>query len=64
MDPMVSFDGIRAGVLADRSQFFKDLAVPFYVAHRPERRELARLVRRVHRRRAVGSEATLVKGVL
>src|SRR5207249_366952 len=24
------FDGIRAGVLADRSQFFKDLTLPFY----------------------------------
>jgi non-heme chloroperoxidase len=29
------FDGIRAGVLADRSQFFKDLSVPFYGANRP-----------------------------
>ena len=26
---------IRAGVLADRSQFFKDLSVPFYGANRP-----------------------------
>ena len=24
------FDGIRAGVLADRAQFFKDLTMPFY----------------------------------
>jgi len=29
------FDGIRAGVLADRSQFFKDLSAPFYGANRP-----------------------------
>jgi non-heme chloroperoxidase len=29
------FDGIRAGVLADRSQFFKDLTVPFYGYNRP-----------------------------
>jgi non-heme chloroperoxidase len=29
------FDGIRAGVLADRSQFFKDLSGPFYGANRP-----------------------------
>ena len=29
------FDGIRAGVRADRSQFFKDLTVPFYGANRP-----------------------------
>ncbi|WP_219114566.1 alpha/beta fold hydrolase [Janthinobacterium sp. UMAB-56] len=33
--PMSVFDGIRAGVLADRSQFFKDLAVPFFGANRP-----------------------------
>ena len=28
--PIEVFDQIRAGVLADRSQFFKDLSVPFY----------------------------------
>lgn len=28
-------DGIRAGVAADRSQFFKDLTTPFYGANRP-----------------------------
>ena len=33
--PMDVFDGIRAGVRADRSQFFKDLTVPFYGANRP-----------------------------
>jgi non-heme chloroperoxidase len=33
--PMDVFDGIRAGVLADRSQFFKDLSSPFYGANRP-----------------------------
>jgi non-heme chloroperoxidase len=33
--PIEAFDGIRAGVAADRSQFFKDLAVPFYGANRP-----------------------------
>jgi non-heme chloroperoxidase len=33
--PMDVFDGIRAGVLADRSQFFKDLTIPFYGANRP-----------------------------
>jgi non-heme chloroperoxidase len=30
-----AFDGIRAGVVADRSQFFKDLTAPFYGANRP-----------------------------
>ena len=32
---MEIFDQIRAGVLADRSQFFKDLSAPFYGANRP-----------------------------
>ena len=33
--PIDTFDQIRAGVLADRSQFFKDLSAPFYGANRP-----------------------------
>ena len=33
--PIDVFDGIRASVLADRSQFFKDLSAPFYGANRP-----------------------------
>jgi non-heme chloroperoxidase len=33
--PIEVFDGIRANVLADRSQFFKDLSAPFYGANRP-----------------------------
>jgi non-heme chloroperoxidase len=33
--PLDVFDGIRASVLADRSQFFKDLSMPFYGANRP-----------------------------
>src|SRR5437773_11047305 len=33
--PIEVFDGIRAGVLADRSQFFKDLSLPFYGYNRP-----------------------------
>jgi len=32
--PMDVFEGIRANVLADRSQFFKDLTTPFYGANR------------------------------
>jgi len=32
---MDAFDGIRAAVHADRSQFFKDLSAPFYGANRP-----------------------------
>jgi len=33
--PIDAFDQIRAGVQADRSQFFKDLSAPFYGANRP-----------------------------
>jgi non-heme chloroperoxidase len=33
--PIAVFDKIRAGVLADRSQFFKDLSATFYGANRP-----------------------------
>jgi non-heme chloroperoxidase len=33
--PIESFDAIRAGVSADRSQFYKDLSAPFYGANRP-----------------------------
>jgi non-heme chloroperoxidase len=32
--PMEVFDGIRAGVARDRSQFYKDLAIQFYGANR------------------------------
>ncbi len=32
--PLEAFDAMRAAVLADRSQFFKDLTVPFYGANR------------------------------
>jgi non-heme chloroperoxidase len=33
--PIDVFDNIRAGVLADRSQFYKDLSAAFYGANRP-----------------------------
>ena len=33
--PMSVFDGISAGVVADRSQFFRDLTMPFYGYNRP-----------------------------
>src|SRR5215467_10480520 len=32
--PMEVFDGLRAGVAGDRSQFYKDLAIQFYGANR------------------------------
>ena len=33
--PIAEFDKIRAGVLADRSKFFKELTLPFYGFNRP-----------------------------
>jgi non-heme chloroperoxidase len=33
--PLSAFDGIRSGLVADRSQFFKDLTMPFYGYNRP-----------------------------
>jgi non-heme chloroperoxidase len=33
--PIEVFDGLRANVLADRSQFFKELSMPFYGYNRP-----------------------------
>jgi non-heme chloroperoxidase len=33
--PIDVFDGIRAGVLSDRSQFYKDLSLPFFGYNRP-----------------------------
>jgi non-heme chloroperoxidase len=36
--PLSVFDDIRAGVAADRSQYFKDFSAPFYGANRPDAR--------------------------
>ena len=33
--PMEVFDKLRSGIMKDRSQFYKDLAIPFYGANRP-----------------------------
>ena len=33
--PMEVFDNLRSGIMKDRSQFYKDLATPFYGANRP-----------------------------
>jgi non-heme chloroperoxidase len=33
--PMEAWDGILAGLMADRSQFYKDLAIQFFGANRP-----------------------------
>jgi non-heme chloroperoxidase len=33
--PMEVFDGLRANVLADRAQFFRDFSAPFYGGNRP-----------------------------
>jgi non-heme chloroperoxidase len=34
--PIAVFDGLRAGVQADRSQFWTDLSLPFYGYNRPD----------------------------
>jgi non-heme chloroperoxidase len=34
--PVEAFDGIRGGLAADRSQFYRDLALQFYGANRPD----------------------------
>ncbi len=34
--PMSVFDGIRAGVVADRSQYFRELSLPFYGYNKPD----------------------------
>ena len=33
--PISAFDEIRAGVVSDRAQFFKDLSIPFYGYNKP-----------------------------
>ncbi|HEX3758001.1 MAG TPA: alpha/beta hydrolase [Kofleriaceae bacterium] len=33
--PLVTFDALRTGILADRSQFYRDLSAPFFGANRP-----------------------------
>ncbi|OQA87913.1 MAG: Non-heme chloroperoxidase [Lentisphaerae bacterium ADurb.Bin242] len=39
--PIKTFDDIRSGVAADRSQFFKDLTVPFYGLNRPNAKKIS-----------------------
>ena len=34
--PMSVFDGLRAGLVADRSQFYKDVSMPFYGCNKPD----------------------------
>lgn len=34
--PIEVFDGIRAGLIGDRSQYYQDLSLPFYGANRPD----------------------------
>ena len=40
--PLENFDQIRAGVTSNRSQFYKDLAVPFFGFKSPERHDFTR----------------------
>ena len=46
--PMSVFDGIRANVAANRSQFYKDLAVPFYGFNRPNAKVSQGLIESAH----------------
>lgn len=34
--PIEVFDGLRAGIVADRAQFYRDFAIPFYGRNRPD----------------------------
>ncbi len=43
--PLEVFDGLRKAVQADRSQFWKDLSLPFYGYNRPQRQDLRRRAR-------------------
>ena len=52
--PIEAFDAIRAGVLADRSQFFKDLSMPFYGSQPARRQGIARPSRLVLASRDAG----------
>jgi hypothetical protein len=57
------FDGIRASVLVDRSQFSKDLTVPFSGAHRPLRNlQSMRDEFRVYRLQPVSRTSSIAEG--
>ena len=53
--PMSVFDGIRAGVAANRSQFFLDLATPFYGFNRPNAQVSQGLIQDFWRQGMAGS---------
>ncbi|WP_429565463.1 alpha/beta fold hydrolase [Paraburkholderia sp. MM6662-R1] len=53
--PMSVFDNIRAGVAANRSQFYLDLATPFYGFNRPDAKVSQGLVQDFWRQGMAGS---------
>jgi non-heme chloroperoxidase len=53
--PMSVFDGIRAGVAANRSQFYLDLATPFYGFNRPNAQVSQGLIQDFWRQGMAGS---------
>ncbi|OUL88829.1 alpha/beta fold hydrolase [Paraburkholderia hospita] len=53
--PMSLFDGIRAGVAANRSQFYLDLATPFYGFNRPNAQVSQGLIQDFWRQGMAGS---------
>jgi non-heme chloroperoxidase len=53
--PMSVFDGIRAGVASNRSQFYLDLATPFYGFNRPDAQVSQGLIQDFWRQGMAGS---------
>jgi non-heme chloroperoxidase len=53
--PMSVFDGIRAGTASNRSQFFKELAFPFYGYNRPNAKVEQGVIDEFWRERMLGS---------
>jgi non-heme chloroperoxidase len=53
--PLSTFDGIREGVAANRSQFYRDLAVPFYGFNRPDAKSSPAVIDEFWREGMLGS---------
>jgi non-heme chloroperoxidase len=53
--PISTFDGIREGIVANRSQFYRDLAVPFYGFNRPNAKSSPAVIDEFWREGMLGS---------
>jgi non-heme chloroperoxidase len=60
--PMEVFDGLRAGLVKNRSQFYKDLAIQFYGANRPGAKVHGEDDQIVPVKDSAKKSATLIKG--